>query len=248
MKSIRKKYLPRAVKEEVSEAILEILFCVVVIAAALAVAMLLPREAIKNVPFEIFLIPGFIIGMLIFLAVTFLIQKKKKNKKKPQKSHKDLDELFEDISAVAPTAVLEDKSIRLFACGSMLKIKMGIGFSTTLNNRPENFTISENDIFAYALEFMHDEAAPPVEIEIDDTCLMKADESGTLFYKDYFGRIHALDASEYEFESGEKTCTFRKNGIDIKVNFPGAYMAKKKNRLLSGSRKKRMETLTSIVK
>ena len=174
------------------------------------------------------------------------LQKKKKNK--PQKSLKDLNELFEDISEVAPTAVLEDKSIKLFACGSMLKIKIGDGFSTTLNNRPEDFTISGNDIYAYALEFMHDEAKPPVEIEIDDTCFTKSDESGNLFYKDYFERIHTLDASKYEFESGEKTCTFRKNGIDIKVNFPDAYVTKKKNRLLSGSRKKRMETLISIVK
>lgn len=246
MKSTRKKYLPNTAKENFSEAILEIFFWLVVLAAALAVAMLFPHEVTENIPFEIFLIPGFIIGMLIFLAVIFLIQKKKKNK--PKKSHKDLHELFEDISAVAPTAVLEDKSIKLFACGSMLKIKAGDGFSTCLNNRPEDFTISENDIYAYALEFMHDEAKPPVEIEIDDTCFTKSDESGNLIYKDYFARLHTLSASEYEFESGEKTCTFRKSGINIKVNFPGAYVIKKKNRLLSGSRKKRIKTLISIVK
>ena len=246
MKSIRKKYLPGGAKEAFSEGILEICFWLVGLAAALAVAFLFPSEATKNIPFEIFLIPGFIIAMLVFLAVGFLIQKRKTSK--PQKSHKDLEKLFEDISAIAPTAILEDKSIKLFSCGSMLKIKMGTGFSTTLNNRPENFIISENDIYAYALEFMHDEAKPPVEIEIDDTRLIKADESGNLFYKDYFERRHTLNASEYEFESVGKACTFRKNGIDIKVNFPAAYVTKKKNRLLSGSRKKRIETLISIVK
>ena len=85
------------------------------------------------------------------------------------------------------------------------------------------------------------------QIEIDDTSFIKSDKSGNLFYKDYFERIHTLTVSEYEFEMAKKSCIFHKNGIDIKVNFSNSYVTKNKNRLLNGSKKRRLEKLISIV-
>ncbi len=246
MKSTRKKYLPNTAKEEFFEAFQEILFWLGVMAIALAIAFLFPDEVLQNIPFEIFLLPGFIVCMAICLTVIFLLKKRKKSN--TPKIHKNLNELFEDILASAPTAVLEDKSIKLFASESTLKIKMSDGFITYLNDKPEEFIVSKEDIYSYALEFMHDNVKPHAEIEIDDTRFIKSDKNGNLFYKDYFERIHTLPVLEYEFEMAKKSCIFRKNGVDIKVNFSDSHVTKKENRLLSGSRKRRLEKLISIVK
>lgn len=256
MKRIRKKYKTPAWINQLSDGLVQLLFVFVVIVVAFLIMILLPREAIKDVPFEIFMVVSFL-ALTLLLGLAFSIIKLFKSKRKRKVSYMSIRALYNDLKAHVSDIVLKDEYAQItvqYNSDVLDVFAEERGYRTCLNSKADISCIKQCDIYDYVIEFVHERKNNLSELEIFDTDIKSIDDTG-ITYTDDFEREHYIIFSECaqdsdngdtcvgNLDSSQRSIVFYTPELRIRVSFSAFLSCKHKDRLLSGTRAKRIDEL-----
>ncbi len=174
------------------------------------------------------------------------------------RSYKGIEELYEDLSDEILNISLKNNKIIIHRTTDTLEIERSpYGYCTYLNGEKENEEREDQDIFFYALKFVHKQEKGLTALEICDTNIIDINKSG-ITYSDEFGKTHFLNFSICAANGPSKSCVaendivmryfkFYTSEVPIKIIFATPFVFKKRNRFLSGGRIKRFISLQQAI-
>ena len=175
------------------------------------------------------------------------------------RNYKSIEELYDDLSDAVINIGLENNKIIIHYNFDTLEIEPSRwGYYTYLNGKREKVEWEDQDIYFYALEFVHEQQKGLTELEMSDTSIIDVNNEG-IVYIDEFGRKHTVS---YNFLCGEQNQYILRNrkrryemvfhvytsGVSIGFVFRIPFVFKKDNRFLFGSKKKRFKTLQKAIR
>ena len=174
------------------------------------------------------------------------------------RNYQTIEELFDDLSDAVLNIGLENNKIIIHYNSDILEIELCHGgFRTYVNGQREKGVWEDQDIYFYAIEFVHEQEKGLTELEIYDTSIVDINNNG-ITYADEFGRRHLVDYADCAVNGPTKSCVAERNvtkwqfkfynsGTTIKISFKSPIVFKKGNHLLIGGKAKRFRTLEQAI-
>lgn len=173
------------------------------------------------------------------------------------RNYQGIEELYDDLRDSVLNISLENKRIILYYNSDTLWIERASwGYNTYFNGKKERGEWEDQDIYFYALEFVHEQAVGISELELNDTSIIALNDRG-ITYADEFGRTHFIEYAACALNGPTETCvgerditkryfTFYTPGVPTKVLFLNLFVPKK-NHVLFGGRQKRFGAVRQAV-
>lgn len=112
------------------------------------------------------------------------------------RNYQNIMELYDDLSDVVMNISLENNKIVIHYNSDAYEIKQSpYGYYTYLNGKKESGECEDQDIYFYALEFVHEQIKGITELEVNDTSIIDINNDG-ITYSDEFDRKHFWWKSE----------------------------------------------------
>lgn len=174
------------------------------------------------------------------------------------RNYKSIEELYDDLSDVVLNIGLKNNKIIIHYNSDTLEIEpCQWGYRTYLNEKREAGEWEDQDIYFYALEFVHEQQKGLTEFEINDTSIIDVNDRG-ITYSDEFGRNHFVNYADCSVNGPSKSCVaerditkwyfkFFTSGVSIKVVFRCMFVLKKRKRFLVGGKRKRFGALQQAI-
>ena len=175
------------------------------------------------------------------------------------RNYKSIEELYDDLSDAVINIGLENNKIIIHYNFDTLEIEPSRwGYYTYLNGKKETGEWEDQDIYFYALEFVHEQQKGLTELEVSDTSIIDVNNEG-IVYIDKFGRKHTVsynflcgEPNQYILRNRKRRCemVFKVCTSDVLISFVFVrpFVLKKRNRFLFGSKKKRFKTLQKAIR
>ena len=175
------------------------------------------------------------------------------------RNYQNIMELYDDLSDAVLNIGLENNRIIIHYNSDTLEIENSRWcYYTYLNGKREKVEWEDQDIYFYALEFVHEQRKDVAEIEVHDTSIIDVNAEG-IVYTDEFGRKHTVsynflcgEQNQYILRYRKRRCemVFKVCTSDVLISFVFArpFVLKKRNRFLFGSKKKRFGTLQKAIR
>lgn len=175
------------------------------------------------------------------------------------RNYQNIMELYDDLSDAVLNIGLENNRIIIHYNYDTLEIENSRWcYYTYLNGKREKGEWEDQDIYFYALDFVHEQRKDVAEIEVCDTSIIGVNDSG-IIYTDEFGRKHTVSndflcgeqnqdifrSSKRRYEMVFQVCT---SDVLISFVFLSPFVLKKRNRFLFGGKKKRFEMLRKAIR
>ena len=157
------------------------------------------------------------------------------------RNYKSIEELYDDLSDAVLNISLEDNKIIIHYNSDMLEIKpCHLGYHTYLNGKREAGEWEDQDIYFYALEFVHEQQKGLTELEINDTSIIHITNEG-ITYSDEFDRKHFISFEDCAMNGPTASCVaerdvtkwyfkFYSSSVSIKFVFRSLFVFKKRKR------------------
>lgn len=174
------------------------------------------------------------------------------------RNYNTIEELYEDLSDAVLNIGLENNRIIIRYNSDVLKIEESkYCYRTYLNNEPEKEEWEDQDIYFYALDFVHEQRKDLTVFERQDTCITDINKKG-ITYVDELGRNHVIFFSDCAANGPSKSCVAKRNitkwcfefyssGIPIRILFKKSFVFKKGKRFLVGGKAKRFRELQQAI-
>ena len=174
------------------------------------------------------------------------------------RNYKSIEELYEDLSDVVINIGFENNKIIIYYNSDTLEIEPSRwGYYTYLNGKREACEQEDQDIYFYALEFVHEQQKGLTELEMNDTSIINVTNEG-ITYSDQFGRNHFISYKDCAMNGPTASCVaerdivkcffkFYSSSVLIKFVFRSLFALKKGKRLLTGGRVNRFRTLQKLI-
>ena len=174
------------------------------------------------------------------------------------RNYQNIAELYDDLSDVTPNVCLEKNKIAVHYNSDVLEIEPCYGgYHTYLNGKREPGVWEDQDIYFYALEFVHEQQKGLTEFEVNDTSIIDITNEG-ITYSDQFGREHLVSYVTCAANGPITSCVaerditkwyfeFYSSSVSIKFVFRRLFVFKKGKRFLTGRRAKRFRTLQKLI-
>ena len=174
------------------------------------------------------------------------------------RNYKSIHELFDDLCDAVLNLCLENNRIIIHYNADTLEIEpcQG-GYQTYLNGKREECEWEHQDIYSYALEFVHEQRKDLTEFELNDTSITHITNKG-ITYSDGLGRKHFISYEDCAMNGSTASCVaerdstkwcfnFYSSSVPIKVVFRSLFVYKKGERFLVGGKRKRFEALRQAI-
>ncbi len=157
------------------------------------------------------------------------------------RNYKNIEELYDDLSDAILNIGLENNKIIIHYYSDTLEIEpCHFGYRTYLNGKKESGVWEDQDIYFYALEFVHEQQKGLTELEINDTNIIHITNEG-ITYADEFDRKHFISFEDCAMNGPTASCVaerditkwyfkFYSSSISIKFVFGGLFAFKKRKR------------------
>ena len=157
------------------------------------------------------------------------------------RNYKNIEELYDDLSDAILDVSLENNRIIIHYNSDTLEIEpCHLGYHTYLNGKKESSVWEEQDIYFYALEFVHEQQKGLTELEMNDTRIIQITNEG-ITYVDEFDRKHFISFVNCAMNGPTESCVaerditkwyfkFYSSSISIKFVFRGLFAFKKRKR------------------
>lgn len=157
------------------------------------------------------------------------------------RNYKSIEELYDDLSDAILNIGLKNNKIIIRYNSDTLEIEpCQWGYHTYLNGKREADEWEDQDIYFYALEFVHEQQKGLTELEMNDTCIIQITNEG-ITYADEFGRKHFISFKDCAMNGPTASCVaereitkwyfkFYSPSISIKFVFRGLFVFKKRKR------------------
>lgn len=174
------------------------------------------------------------------------------------RNYKCIEELYDDLSDAVLNIGLENNKITIHYNSDTLEIEpCQWGYHTYLNGKRHTGEWEDQDIYFYALEFVHEQEKGLSELEIDDTSIVHITNEG-ITYSDEFDRKHFISYEDCAKNGPTATCVaerditkwyfkFYSPNVSIKFVFRSPFVFKKGKRFLVGRKRKRFEALSQAI-
>ena len=157
------------------------------------------------------------------------------------RNYKSIEELYDDLSnAVINIDFENNKIIIRYNSDTLEIISSRFGYYTYLNGKREAREWEDQDIYFYALEFVHEQRKDLTELEMNDTSIIKITNEG-ITYADEFDRKHFISFEDCAMNGPTESCVaerditkwyfkFYSSSISIKFVFRSLFAFKKRKR------------------
>ena len=174
------------------------------------------------------------------------------------RNYKNIDELFDDLKDAIFDIKLENNRIIIHYNAETLEIEhANYGYYTYLNGKREHGECEDQDIYFYAVEFVHEQAKGLTELEIIDTRIIDVNNRG-ITYVDEFDREHFISYDVCASNGPTKSCVAERDitkhyikfftpEMPRKIVFAYPFAFKKGKRLLTGGKSKRFRALQKAI-
>jgi len=174
------------------------------------------------------------------------------------RNYKSIEELYDDLSDAVINIGFENNKIIIHYNSDTLEIEPSRwGYYTYLNGKREAGEWEDQDIYFYALEFVHEQQKGLTELEMNDTSIVQITNEGITYF-DEFGRNHFISYEDCTMNDPTASCVaerditrwyfkFYSSSVSIKFMFRSLFVFKKGKRLLTGGRAKRFRTLQKLI-
>ena len=175
------------------------------------------------------------------------------------RNYQSIWELYDDLRNVVLEICFENNKIVLHYSSDTLEIEPTCcgEYVTYLNGKREAGEWEDQDIYFYALDFVHEKVKGRSEIEVYDTSIVLLNDCG-ITYVDEFGRTHLIEYSVCAANGPSVSCVaerditkryfrFYTSGVQIKVVFDALFVFKKGKKALTGGRKERFAALRRAI-
>jgi len=174
------------------------------------------------------------------------------------RNYKSIEELYDDLSDAVINIGFENNKIIIHYNSDTLEIEPSRwGYYTYLNGKREAGEWEDQDIYFYALEFVHEQQKGLTELEMNDTSIVHITNEGITYF-DEFGRNHFISYEDCTMNDPTASCVaerditrwyfkFYSSSVSIKFMFRSLFVFKKGKRLLTGGRAKRFRTLQKLI-
>ncbi|MBQ7347332.1 MAG: hypothetical protein IJW55_05185 [Clostridia bacterium] len=166
--------------------------------------------------------------------------------------------MYDDLSDAVLNISLENNKIIIHYNSDTLEIEScQWGYHTYLNGKREAGEWEDQDIYFYALEFVHEQQKGLTELEMNDTSIVHIINEG-ITYSDEFDRKHFISYEDCAMNGPTASCVaerditkwyfkFYSSSVSIKFMFRSLFVFKKSNSLLVGGKRKRFEALRQAI-
>jgi len=174
------------------------------------------------------------------------------------RNYKSIEELYDDLSDAVINIGFENNKIIIHYNSDTLEIEPSRwGYYTYLNGKREAGEWEDQDIYFYALEFVHEQQKGLTELEMNDTSIVQITNEGITYF-DEFGRNHFISYEDCTMNDPTASCVaerditrwyfkFYSSSVSIKFMFRSLFVFKKGKRFLTGGRAKRFRTLQKLI-
>ena len=174
------------------------------------------------------------------------------------RNYKSIEELYDDLSDAVINIGFKNNKIIIHYNSDTLEIEPSRwGYYTYLNGKREAGEWEDQDIYFYALEFVHEQQKGLTEFEVNDTSIIDITNEG-ITYSDQFGREHFVSYETCAVNGPITSCVaerditkwyfkFYSSSVSIKFVFRSLFVFKKGKRFLTGGRAKRFRTLQKLI-
>jgi hypothetical protein len=174
------------------------------------------------------------------------------------RNYKSIEELYDDLSDVVINIGFENNKIIIHYNSDILGIEpCRWGYYTYLNGKKESYEWEDQDIYFYALEFVHEQRKDLTVFEMNDTSIVHITDDGITYF-DEFGRNHFISFADCAINGPTASCVaerdatkwyfkFYSSSISIKFMFRSLFVFKNKKSVLLGGRLKRFKTLQKLI-
>ena len=173
------------------------------------------------------------------------------------RNYKTIAELYDDLSDAVLNIDLDNDKITIRYNADILEIEpCHLGYWTYLNGKREAGVWEDQDIYFYALEFVHEQQKNLTELEINDTSILDFANEG-ITYVDEFDRKHFVSYVACAEKNPNTSCVAERDitnwyfkfygTVSIKVVFRTLFVSKKRKSFLIGGRTKRFRTLQKAI-
>lgn len=174
------------------------------------------------------------------------------------RNYKSMEELYDDLSDAVLNISLENNKIIIHYNSDTLEIEQSQwGYYTYLNGKREVGELENQDIYFYALEFVHEQQKGLTELEMNDTSIVYITNEG-ITYSDEFDRNHFISFEDCAINGPTASCVaerditkwyfkFYSSSVSIRFMFRSLFVFKKSKSLLLGGKRKRFEALWQAI-
>jgi len=173
------------------------------------------------------------------------------------RNYKTIAELYDDLSDVVLNIDLDNDKITIRYNADILEIEpCHLGYRTYLNGKSEAGVWEDQDIYFYALGFVHEQQKNLTELEIHDTSIIDVASEG-ITYVDEFDRKHFVSYGACVAKNPNTSCVAERDvtkryfkfygTVSIRVVFRTLFVSQKRNSFLVGGRTKRFRTLQKAI-
>ena len=174
------------------------------------------------------------------------------------RDYKSIEELYDDLSDAVINIGFENNKIIIRYNSDTLEIEPSRWrYYTYLNGKREAGEWEDQDIYFYALEFVHEQQKGVTEFEINDTSIVHITNEGITYF-DELGRNHFIRYEDCAMNGPTASCVaerditkwyfkFYSSSVSIKVMFKSLFAFKKGKCFLTGGRVKRFRTLQKSI-
>ena len=154
------------------------------------------------------------------------------------RNYKNIEELYDDLSDAILNIGLENNKIIIHYNSDTLEIEYcHFGYRTYLKEKRETGVLEHQDIYFYALEFVHEQQKGLTELEMNDTSIIQITNEG-ITYVDKFDRKHFISFEDCATNGPTASCVaerditkwyfkFYSSGISIKFVFRSLFVFKR---------------------
>ena len=174
------------------------------------------------------------------------------------RNYKNIEELYDDLSDAVINIGFENNKIIIRYNSDTLEIEPSRWrYYTYLNGKKEAVEWEDQDIYFYALEFVHEQQKGLTELEMNDTSIVHITNEGITYF-DELGRNHFISYEDCTMNGPTASCVaerditkwyfkFYSSSVSIKFMFRIPFAFKKEKRFLTGGRVKRFRTLQKSI-
>ncbi len=174
------------------------------------------------------------------------------------RNYKSIEELYDDLSDAVINISFENNKIIIHYNSDTLEIEPSRwGYYTYLNGKREAGEWEDQDIYFYALEFVHEQQKGLTELEMNDTRIVHITNEGITYF-DEFGRNHFISYENCAMNGPTASCVaerditkwyfkFYSSSVSIKFMFRSLFAFKKGKCFLTGRRVKRFRALQKTI-
>lgn len=174
------------------------------------------------------------------------------------RNYQNIMELYDDLSDVVMNISLENNKIVIHYNSDAYEIKHSpYGYYTYLNGKKESGECEDQDIYFYALEFVHEQIKGITELEVNDTSIIDINNDG-ITYSDEFDRKHFVSYATCVADRPSTSCVAERDitkwyfkfytpSVAIKFVFRTPFVFRKRNHFLLGGKAKRFRILQQAI-